>query len=96
MEYSAGGGSLKRVAARWVVCLVLVLSALGQGENDTYFALSSSRSFGSGADSKPTVSMNGWNVESLDFRVYRINDPREFFQQLERPHQFGGCLLYTS
>jgi len=90
MEYSAGGGSLKRVAARWVVCLVLVLSALGQGENDTYFALSSSRSFGSGADSKPTVSMNGWNVESLDFRVYRINDPREFFQQLERPHQFGG------
>ena len=79
-----------RVLFRALIFTALALSVSGQGENDTYFALSSSRSFGSGADSKPSISMNGWNVESLDFRVYRINDPEKFFLQLDRPHQFGG------
>ena len=26
----------------------------------------------------------------LEFRVYRVNDPVQFFTQLEDPHQFGG------
>src|SRR6185369_4108826 len=26
----------------------------------------------------------------LEFRVYRINDPVKFFEQLEDAHQFGG------
>jgi uncharacterized protein YfaS (alpha-2-macroglobulin family) len=84
--------SLTRVCGRFAklpLFILLAASLSGQGENDAYFALSSSKSFGSG-DATPTISLNGWNVESLDFRVYRINDPRLFFQQLERPHEFGG------
>ncbi len=61
---------------------------LGQEENEPYFALSSFRTFGSGGT--PTVALNAWNVDSLEFRVYRINDAQRFFEQLEEPHQFGG------
>jgi hypothetical protein len=77
-------GARKKLAA-------LAASMSGQGEDETFFALSTSRSFGSG-DSvpKPAIAMSGWDVDSLDFRVYRINDPPRFFQQLERPHEFGG------
>ena len=60
---------VKRVGVKSLIFVALALSVSGQGENDSYFALSSSRSFGSGADSKPTISMNGWNVESLDFHL---------------------------
>jgi hypothetical protein len=74
--------------ARLLLFLTLAAAMLGQGENEPYFALMSGRSFGSGGN--PTISLNGWNLDSLEFRVYRINDPRRFFQQLEQPHQFGG------
>jgi uncharacterized protein YfaS (alpha-2-macroglobulin family) len=71
--------------------LVLAAAAaigLSQSEADPYFALSSSQTFGTNA--KPKVSLNAWNVDSLAFRVYRINDPVKFFAQLEDAHQFGG------
>ena len=75
----------------WKLLLFLTLAAsmLGQGENEPYFALMSERTFGSGG--KPTISMNGWNLDSLEFRVYRVNDPRRFFESLEQPHAFGGA-----
>jgi uncharacterized protein YfaS (alpha-2-macroglobulin family) len=76
---------------RLLICVAMAGSMSGQGEHDEYFALSTSRTFGSpDSGAKPSVFMNGWNVESLDFRVYRINDPGVFFQQLERAHQWGG------
>lgn len=60
---------------------------LGQGESDPYFALASFNTFGSGG--KPSISLSAWNVDALEFRVYRINDPVKFFQQLDDPHRFG-------
>jgi hypothetical protein len=66
-------------SVKLLLFLTLAASMLGQGENQPYFALMSERTFGSGG--KPTISMNGWNLDSLEFRVYRINDPRRFFQQ---------------
>lgn len=60
---------------------------LGQGENEPYFALASSETFPS--NGKPIVSLSAWNLDLLEFRVYRVNDPAKFFQQLEDPHQFG-------
>src|ERR1019366_3850226 len=59
-----------------------------QAEGEPYFSLSSMRTFGAGA--KPSVSLNAWNVAELEFRVYRIDDPVQFFQQLESAHEFGG------
>src|SRR5581483_5271010 len=51
-------------------------------------SLYTTRTFGSGGQA--SVMLSAWNVDSLEFRVYRINDPLEFFQQLPDPHQFGG------
>ena len=82
----------ERAAMKTYLRLTLLLTAaaagLSQSENQPYFALSSNQTFGS--RSKPSVSMSAWGVDSLEFRVYRIDDPVKFFQQIENPHEFGA------
>jgi len=75
-------------AARLLVLLALAAPALSQAEKEPYFSLFTNHTFPS--NGKPTVQISAVNVDSLEFRVYRINDPLKFFQQLENPHQFGG------
>ena len=74
--------------ARLLLLLVVAAAGLSQSEDGPYFSLSSARTYG--ANGKPSVMLSASNVDSLDFRVYRINDPVAFFQQLEDAHQFGG------
>jgi len=75
-----------------ILKLSLLLGAAAAGlcesEDQPYFALSSQRTFGT--NSKPWVGLSAWKVDSLEFRVYRIQDPALFFRQIEEPHQFGG------
>ncbi len=52
-----------------------------------FFALSTTRTFG--ASEKPVLWLDHRGVNSLDFRVYRVNDPQRFFSQLNDPHQMG-------
>lgn len=52
-----------------------------------YFSLSTNRTFGSGENPRLWLDYSG--IESLDFRIYRINDPQGFFAQLNDPHQIG-------
>ncbi|MCX6629556.1 MAG: MG2 domain-containing protein, partial [Candidatus Solibacter sp.] len=73
---------------RVLMLLMLAAPGLGQSEDEPYFSLSSMRTFGAGG--KPSVSLSAWNVAALEFRVYRIDDPVQFFQQLESAHEFGG------
>src|SRR5664279_5424947 len=73
---------------RVVLLLMLAAPGLSQNEDEPYFSLSSMRTFGAGG--KPSVSLNAWNVAELEFRVYRISDPVQFFEQLESAHEFGG------
>jgi uncharacterized protein YfaS (alpha-2-macroglobulin family) len=75
-------------ASRLLLLLLFAAGGLSQSEDEPYFALNSNRTFGSG--SKTSIGLSAWNVDSLDFRIYRINDPLQFFQQLENPHEFGG------
>ena len=72
------------------LAFLLAAAAIGlcQSEEQPYFALSSSQTYGS--NSVPKVSLNAWNVDSLAFRVYRVEDPMKFFEQLDDAHQFGG------
>src|SRR5580698_8451827 len=76
----------------WIFRLLAVFAIAAAGfsqiENQPYFALSSTTTFAS--NGKPTVSLSAWNVDVLEFRVYRINDPLKFFQQIEDPHNFGS------
>jgi uncharacterized protein YfaS (alpha-2-macroglobulin family) len=73
---------------RFLVLFAAAAAALSQSEEEPYFSLMSQRTFAS--KSKPSVLMSAWNVDALDFRVYRVKDPLEFFKLIEDPHQFGG------
>ena len=73
---------------RVLLLLFLAAPGLSQSEDEPYFSLSSARTFGAGAT--PSVALTAWNVDTLEFRVYRVDDPVQFFQQLESAHEFGG------
>ncbi|HEX7893613.1 MAG TPA: hypothetical protein VF447_05420, partial [Terriglobales bacterium] len=75
-----------------VLCFVAFITfsslAPGQQEKTGYFSLNSSRTYAPGQ--KVSIDMWAQNVDSLEFRVYRVNDPVKFFAQLGDAHQFGG------
>lgn len=52
-----------------------------------FFSLSSNRTFGTSENPRLWLDYRG--IGSLDFRVYRVNDPAKFFAQLSDPHQMG-------
>lgn len=60
-------------------------SATPQGK--PYFSLSTNRTFGTNDTARLWV--NYQNIDALDFRVYKVNDPARFFKQLNDPHQMG-------
>jgi len=52
-----------------------------------YFSLSTNRTYGT-AD-RARVWINYVGIDQMDFRLYRVVDPVEFFKGLENPHQMG-------
>jgi hypothetical protein len=52
-----------------------------------FFSLLSNRSYGT--NERPRLWLNYRDVDSMDFRVYKIKDPAAFFRQLDNPHQAG-------
>jgi len=63
---------------------------LAQPDADTqsWFSLTSQRTYLPGE--KPEISINAHNVNQLEFRVYRVNNPVKFFSQMQELHNFGG------
>ncbi len=51
------------------------------------FAVSTTRSYLPGE--QPKVAVYYRSVDSLDFRVYRVQDPVTLFSRMKDPHQFG-------
>src|SRR5260370_28382960 len=52
-----------------------------------YFSLSTNRTYGS--VDRARVWINYQAIDYLDFRVYRVKKPVEFFKGLNDPHQMG-------
>src|SRR5262249_12942594 len=52
-----------------------------------YFSLSTDRTFQPG--DKVTVHLYTRDVQALEFRLYKVNDPVAFFEQLRDVHGFG-------
>src|SRR6266581_1575462 len=52
-----------------------------------YFSLTTNKTY------SPNESARLWasyqNIDYLDFRVYRVKDPSQFFKRLDDPHQMG-------
>jgi uncharacterized protein YfaS (alpha-2-macroglobulin family) len=69
--------------------LTLALSAPAQeDEAQAYFSLNSDQPVLPGGTAKVRLQASG--VQTLQFRLYRVNDTVAFFQKLENPHNFGG------
>ncbi|HYY42563.1 MAG TPA: hypothetical protein VE775_07495, partial [Pyrinomonadaceae bacterium] len=52
-----------------------------------FFSLTTNRTYGS--NERARLFVNYHDLDALDFFVYRINDPVQFFKQLDNPHQVG-------
>lgn len=53
-----------------------------------FFSLTTNRTYGT--SERPRLWLNYRDIDAIDFRVYRVNDPTKFFRQLDNPHQFGS------
>jgi alpha-2-macroglobulin len=85
---------LKSAFVAILLCHALVLPLFAQEDVDVdvgseqSFSLTSQRTYLPGE--KPEVSVYSHNVNALEFRVYRVNDPVKFFSQMQELHNFGG------
>src|SRR5947209_4523322 len=70
----------------FVLACFLLLPALAQAA-EPYFSVSTDRAFLPGE--KATVHLYTRNVQALEFRLYRVNDPMLFFEKLGDVHGFG-------
>ena len=67
-----------------VVALVSPCTLLAAGA--VSFSLSSSRTFS--PNEKPNIHLYAHNVDELEFRVYRVDDPAKFLSNLKELHSF--------
>jgi hypothetical protein len=56
-------------------------------ETKPFFSLATNRTYATSENARLWLDHRG--IDSLDFRVYRVNDPQKFFSQLNNPHQMG-------
>jgi uncharacterized protein YfaS (alpha-2-macroglobulin family) len=69
------------------MCTVLALTLPAMAAATPYFSLSSDKTFLPGE--KATVHLYTRDVPALEFRLYRVNDPFLFFENLKDVHGFG-------
>ncbi len=83
---------MSQLLLRWSLLLMLAgaYPASGQeGEStEPFFAVSSHQTYS--PSQQPKVSIEFRQVDHLDFRVYRVNDPIQFFSKLRDAHSFGS------
>jgi alpha-2-macroglobulin len=91
VEYSA------RWKLRRVPCLVSLLAVLliasfspqaSRAQRAVSFNLSTNRTFS--PDEKPSIHLYTHDVDELEFRVYRVNDPEKFLTGLADLHSFDN------
>lgn len=73
------------------ILLLLLLALFGMPSRGqrrgAFFSVSTSKAFLPGEKVNIRLYANG--VESLEFRVYKVNDPVQFFEKLDSVHNFG-------
>ena len=79
-----------RIVVAVLLCCAFLLPASAQDEPNPagWFSLTSERTYLPGG--KPEISVSTYNESSLEFRVYRVNNPVKFFSQMQELHNFGG------
>ncbi|HEY1403882.1 MAG TPA: MG2 domain-containing protein, partial [Pyrinomonadaceae bacterium] len=52
-----------------------------------FFSLAANRTYGT--NELPRLWLSYRDIDAIDFRVYRVNDPVKFFRELDDPHRSG-------
>jgi uncharacterized protein YfaS (alpha-2-macroglobulin family) len=82
------GEELVRWKPIFIVLLLLVFLMPAGGQSSlAYFSISTNKTFLPGE--KIGIRVYSSDVASLEFRVYKVNDPMAFLERLDDPHQFG-------
>lgn len=77
-----------------VLCALLLLSSLASGDDKRrFFSISTDKTYLPGETIK--LRMYSQGVDVLEFRVYRVNNPAKFFENLQDVHNFGARTLET-
>jgi uncharacterized protein YfaS (alpha-2-macroglobulin family) len=71
-----------------VLFLLLVITP-ARATRAVSFNVSTNRTFSS--DEKPTIHLYAHDVDELEFRVYRVNNPEKFLTNLPDLHSFGNA-----
>jgi uncharacterized protein YfaS (alpha-2-macroglobulin family) len=79
---------LTRTTALGPLFLLLAL-APAHASRAVSFNISTNRTFS--PDEKPTIHLYAHDVDELEFRVYRVNDPEKFLISLPDLHSFGNA-----
>src|SRR5216683_1240472 len=82
------GRHMKSSRALLAALILTLLPSSAQDDTKPYFSLSSGKTYSPG--DKPVIQMWSQNIDSLEFRVYRVKDPILFFQKLEDVHRLGA------
>ena len=75
-----------RVLSLLAVCLVSVALARAD-DRSVSFNVSTSKTFAPGE--QPKIHLYTHNVDALEFRIYRVDDPVKFIENLRELHSFG-------
>src|SRR5947209_8768834 len=78
---------MRLYAVSILVSLGLLVAAAPAQEHPVSFNLSTSKTFAPGE--QPKIHLYTHNVDALEFRVYRVNDPVKFMENLRELHSFG-------
>ncbi|HEY0099112.1 MAG TPA: MG2 domain-containing protein, partial [Pyrinomonadaceae bacterium] len=84
----------------WRLRMLAIGTSMGEAANEIeykerdpnvpakpFFSLTTNRTYGTSERSR--LWLNYRDIDAIDFRVYRVNDPAKFFRALDNPHQFG-------
>jgi uncharacterized protein YfaS (alpha-2-macroglobulin family) len=70
-----------------LLCFALPPAHADDDDRAVSFNLSTSKTFS--PDEKPTIHLYTHNVDAMEFRIYRVNDPVKFIENLRELHSFG-------
>ena len=76
-----------RAVSLFVLLLFAVASLHAQDDEAVSFNVSTAKTFSPGET--PSIHLYTHNVDALEFRVYRVNDPVKFLENLRELHSFG-------
>ncbi|MGC1266733.1 MAG: MG2 domain-containing protein [Candidatus Acidiferrum sp.] len=74
----------------FLACFFTLITPAGGQHPGAYFSLSTDKTYLPG--DKIGVHVYAVNVDALEFRVYKVNDPALFIKRLDNPHDFDRVI----